>query len=276
MLKELFKLYPQIDSPKGEVKLSLVCAVPSVTKQKNSLKITAQPDKAERAFTGYCLNDTPMSQILQLAAEKNERVLLRFEKQRKKDVDINISIAELSKDITTGQKYVINACVGVYDFKNKNWILSANHSNPDDDPADIQNVINECLKGENDIDVDNFFEVQQVRIPNPRNFDTQQQLITMYFFILGCEKKHDYSLKDETRIEFAKRLLELADEIQKIIKEADYVDHKDYSHTRARFMIFQFEEFVNHLDKEAVVNLNTWMKDCYKYSKQILEWTKEN
>lgn len=276
MLKDVYGgANSPVQTPKGDVKLMVACGVPTISIPKGkSMLVQVSPERSKFPLKGYCFSEGTMAEILTKAAETEQRVLIRIEKQRKKNVDKEIPIDELTKDMMTAKENIVTACVGVYDFNNEKWIIENGHSDPENDPDEIKAVISAAKMGA-DVDVEKFFESpkQKINIPNPNNFDTQQQLLTFYFWIKGLENKYEYSLKDEIRKDFSKRILTLADEIQKLLKQADVVDHKDYAHTRARYMVFSLEDNFANLNQTAVANLNDWIKSVYEQAKDLINWT---
>lgn len=279
-LKQIFSQFQITDTPKGDVKVMIIAGIPSLNvSKKGSVKVEIESEFAKQKVSGYCFSGSALVEILGKAEETQTPVIIRIEKQRKKDVDKDLSIVELSKDMATGQKNIITSIVGVYDINNSKWILEGNHADVKKDTDIINETLKSILEGSNKetVDVDSFFEVKQkeVHIPNPTNFDKQSQLVTMLFTVKEAENKYGYELEDETRQDIAIKILKLADEIQKLIKQADYVDYKDFSHNRARYMIFSYERLYRNLDKENVANIKDWIKDCYNTNKKILEWTKE-
>ena len=276
MLKDAFIGVGTIDTPKGDVKVSLFCAVPIVTKYKGSTYSVKLPvSHAKYPASGYIYEGSKLHEILTMAQEKGERVLVRVEKQRKKGIDPSLKIDDLTVDLTTAQKNVVTAMVGVYDFSSNKWIIEGGHSNPENDPETVKAFLVDVQNGTEDVNAEKFFEQQKPKIiiPNPQNFDYQQQLLTMYYFIKEKENAYEYELTEDQRRDFAKRILRLADEIQKLIKLADIVDYKDYSHTRARYLIFSYESNFANLNKDTIVNINEWIKNAYGHAKDIINWT---
>lgn len=275
-IKSLFRANVVVDTPNGDIKVSYASAVPTLQHKKNSnsVMISVKPEKATTALHGYTFFDEKISEICGIAEEKGVPVLLRFETVRKSDIDKSISILELTKDIGTAAKSVNKCCSGVYDFNNGKWVLVANASDPDNDPEELKRLINEVK--ETQVSTDDFFkEPATNRVPDPWILNKQSQLITMYFTVVEYEKKYGYTLEEEKRQKIARLLLKLSDEIQKILKGADVVNYKDYSHTKARQIVFSYEGSIKALDNESIKDVKTWCKECLAFAKTLCEWTKE-
>lgn len=278
-LNEGFKIATVRTETSGEVLIMLVAGVPEVEfskKNPNSMKVSVLPKNgAENPITGYCFADSDIAKIFKKAAEEGRQILVKAEKQRKKGIDINISMAELTKTMEDGRKNINRTAVAVYDFANNKWIndstcLTANISTPELDQF-IQSVPAE------DIDPNTFFasnETKPVKIENPSHFEKQNVLITFYYKILECERLGGFSLEEDNRRKIVKRFLDLADKLQQIIRGDNVVNYKDYSHTRARYLIFAYEENIKPLTREDLLNINDWLMGCYKYSVDLLEWTR--
>lgn len=278
-LKEMFKSYGSIPTNKGDVLLTIASGIPTITGKGKSVKITVQPETAKRPISGYLLTDSDAFKIIEIAEQEGHHVMLRFEKQRKKKVDVNIPIAELCKTLDDGRENVFNTCVGVFNYKTKQWVLAGNFADATLDPdvvvADAMFAYNNA---DESVDVDKFFTEPQQRAPkvyNPNYFDKQQQLFTFYFFIRMCANKYGYTLKEEQIRDMAKRVLQLSDLLQKEIRQSEVVDYKDYSHNRARYLVFSFEEHVKNLNQEEIKNFKGWLKSCYDFSKNLIVWGAE-
>ncbi len=68
--------------------------------------------------------------------------------------------------------------------------------------------------------------------------------------------------------------MDLIRHIQKVILESDQVDYRDYSHVRARFLVFSYAEKVEPITQETLQDINGWLTRCLTKSKYIVEWTK--
>lgn len=281
-LKEGFSLFVSSTEAYGEVGVGIYCGVPQLeaaNRAGKSVKVVVPTAVSKFPGKGYIFAEGKVFEILQKAAEAGQRVIVRFEKQRKKGVDINIPLAEITKTLDIARDNVIHACTGVYYPKEEKWILSDSKADPALDTPESKQKIREFIAGEQeDIDTEDFFDPPappQVKVANPPSFDKQQQLITMYYFILGCEKKYKYTLEEGQRRSAANDLLVLANAIQKFIKKADVVDYRDYSHTRARYLIFTFEDLVLNLDINQIAKFNEWKKQAWESAVSVLDWAQQ-
>lgn len=281
-LKEFFKSTVINTPTKGEVVTTIVIGVPEIQPSKNpqSAKVTIKPGRAENGLGGYYIRESNVGKVIEKAADEGHQIIMRVEKIRKDGIDINIPIAELTPDMGTARKNVINSLTGIYDVNNNKWILNGvGHSNPDEDTQEMKDVISVALAGyAGEVNVDDFFKPRETtpNIPKPIGFDYQNAVTTMYYHVIELEKKYGYELKDDVRKVITKKLIGLADELQKVIRRADVIDYSDYSHTRARFLIFNYETHVSNLDKKAMKDLSKWIKENYEFNKNLLNWTIES
>ena len=270
----------------GEISTYFVCGKPEIiaTTNPKSFKIEIKIALTDNPFSGYLFSDSIVYQLIQKAIETDSYVLLRFEKVRKKEVDVNIPILEISKKIDIAQKNINKYVVGIYDFKNNKWILNDNAlGNVEEDDETVKALIEKARSGmtQENINAETFFNVNtsnenefvEIKPVVPKNFDRQNALITFYYFIIDCEKKYNYTLNDNQRKVLAKKILDVADNIQKLILNNNQVNYKDYSHTRARFLVFSFEEKIRNLTEQELHNIKDWQVSCYNSAKDLIDWT---
>ena len=131
--------------------------------KKNSKRVEIKVDGLDFPFSGFVDTRSSTLSIIERSIEREEMVCLRFEQQRKKDVDPNISIKDLRKDATTARENTIKKAVGIYDYKNQNFILTKEaQTNPIEDSEHVKSQLSEFY-----FDVDAFFadsHVQQAEV----------------------------------------------------------------------------------------------------------------
>lgn len=267
----------------GEISTYFVCGKPELiaTKNPKSFMVKIEINLTDKPFSGYLFSDSVLYQLIQKAIETDSYVLLRFEKVRKKNVDINIPILNLCKDLNIAKENINKYVAGIYDFNFNKWVLNDNAlGKVEDDDESVKALIEKARSGmtQENVNTELFFntvsnEPAEVKPVTPKNFDKQNALITFYFFIIDCEKKYNYTLDDKQRKVLAKKILDVADNIQKLILNSNQINYKDYSHTRARFLIFSFEEKIRNLTEQELHNIKDWQLACYNTSKDLIAWT---
>lgn len=260
----------------GDTKISIACGIPEVSVKGSSYLVSIFPERAEYGVKGYYHESAKFAKLIQKASDEKQEIMILTEKHRKKGVSNETPIETLTENMKEARNSIVHACVGVYDFNNSKWILDGNRTDPENYPGEVQQAIAQAKSAEV-IDEEAFFQppTPKLFIPNPAGWDEQQQMLTMYFFVTDCEKKYDYQLSEQHRKEFAKKALQVADEFQKLMKETNIVDYKDYSHTRARFLLFSCEQNLVPFDGEAVKDVQKWCREIYKRGKSLIEWIKE-
>lgn len=265
---------------KGEVYVTLASGVPSVSTVGKSNLITVQPSNAKLPIKGYSLKNGNLEKIIMKAAEDGSQLLMRFEKQRKRGVDNSIPMSELTPDMATARKNVVNSCVGVYDINNKKWIIEGGYSDPNSDGEEAGKFINWiCSGAKEEVNLDEFFEKKEApkaTAPNPTTFDKQQAVLSIYFWLMSCEEKYKFTLKEEGRRSLTVKLLKLTDKLYELLKDTDinHINYGEYTNTRSRFALFKYGEEVNPLNEEAIKQINNWASQCYNYYMDLLQWTK--
>jgi len=99
-------------------------------------------------------------------------------------------------------------------------------------------------------------------------------LINFYMFVKDMEIKHSYELTEERRRLVSHKLLLLADGFQKKFTGAVLPNYKDYSHTRARSLVFQISERFVPLDNRTQTDegLNQIVKEILTIGIDLLNW----
>lgn len=269
----------------GEISTFFVCGKPEIiaTKNPKSFMVKIAIALTDNPFSGYLFSDSIIYQLIQKAIETDSYVLLRFEKIRKKNVDINIPILDICKDLNIAKQNINKNVAGIYDFNSNKWILNDTAlGKVEDDDETVKALIEKARSGmsQENINTEIFFNTVsntpvEVKPVTPKNFDRQNALITFYYFIIDCEKKYNYNLDDNQRKVLAKKILDVADNIQKLILNSNQVNYKDYSHTRARFLVFSFEEKIKNLTENELHNIKDWQLSCYNSAKDLIAWTNQ-
>lgn len=265
-----------------EVDVSIASLRISDITEKNGMKqVSGTADDSEFSHSGFISPSTAVYQILEKGYEAEKVMLIRFEKIRKKNVDPKLPILEISSDMNKARKNITKIVSGVYDFNNKKWILTDEaQSNPDEDPENI-NIGIENLA----IDTSSFFNSPApvsapigggsfVPSQNKEEESKTNALVSLYFFIVEQEKEHDFKIPHGDRLTLAKLLLDLADGIQTEVFELETPVYSAYSHTRARFMLFQLIENLIPLNQESVKNLPDFSAKIRGTGIELWNWAK--
>lgn len=272
---------------KGEIYVRVASGVPRLTPSGKSIRVEVKPERAKYPIAGYIFPDTDVEKIISKAAQDNVTVLIRFEQERKKDVDNAISIDELTATSDEGRKNTVKSCVGVYDVNNGKWIMTPNARimpERDSEFPELVKCVNYILSPstQEPVDVDGFFATPKPPVlnrtaPNPVHFDKQQAIISLYYYILECGNKHNLELSEDNIKALCLKMLKLSDklyELQKGIKDVN-INYGDYCHRQSRFYIFRYEDQVSPLNEEALKSFNNWANACYRYYVNLFSWARD-
>lgn len=265
-----------------EVFVYCACGVPeTMTKKKSGvMSVELNIPNLEYPISGYVLEDTNVGRLIKSAEEKEMPILLRFEKQRNKDIDKTIPMAELTQSMEYAKGKITKCVVGVYHYNENKWILTTDaRTNPEDDNEELKGIINRAKQG--NVSEEDFFEdkietnkaIQTFK--SNFKFDKSQCLITMYNSICEISQKYELNLNNSTKQKMAINLTKLANMIQQRLDSNSNIDYSSYSHTRARYLIFSYEQHINNLKEENCKDFNNWCKQCLKHSIEIISWANE-
>lgn len=264
------KVHPEVD-------VNVVSLIPSEIKDFNSMKqVGGTADGAKFGNSGFISPTTSVFKIVEKAHEEGRVVLLRFERFRKENIAADIPIEELTKDMNTAKDSIIKTLVGVYDFNNDEWVLTEEAKTiPSKDPENIMNGIKSL-----NVNVDNFFvskstggsETTFAPSVNKERENKENALISMYFFLVDQEKAHNYKIPQSEKLKLAKVLLKLANYLQMETFNLEEPVYSAYSHTRARFMLFQLTEKLIPLDEDAYNDIQSWAGKIQASGVELWDW----
>lgn len=142
----------------SEVYVYMVAGHPKIIGGKNSSKkIEIAVEGLEFPFSGFINTRSSVLSIIEESIARNEMVCLRFEQQRKKEVEPDIPIKELRTNSAIAKEKTIKKTVGIYDYKNQNFILTKEaQTDPNSDSDQVKNQLNSFY-----FDVDEFFSNTQ-------------------------------------------------------------------------------------------------------------------
>lgn len=271
-MRQMIENFGAFNTPtKGEVIVEFASAVPTVTEKGKSYLIEMKPSHLQYGISGYVPAESELGKVFKKASENQVVILARFEKARKKGIDINIPIADLTKDMRTAKDSITKGFTGVYNENTGKWVMMGGAFSPENDTPEMLECVNRVTEGK--IDVDSFFEETKAQTIKPSSFDKSQVLLTLYYSVVDYGLKNGFELSEEQYRTVATKMLKLCDEIQKVILGSDQVDYRDYSHVRARYLVFSYAEKIEPLTADVLNNINGWLSRCLAKSKEIIEWS---
>ena len=238
---------------------------------RNNLKAVLKVPGAKYDFSGFMNDNNPVADLLKQAKELDAPIAVRFEKKRKKDVDPKATITELTVDSATARDNIVNIVAGVYNYSTKEWILTDDAvSNPAEDPAHVVQELEAASYS-----TANFFDSDKPkRIVTTDKDQKVNHLISMYNFAAEHNLEHEIGLKDEFLRILAGLMLKACDQLQMKMKNLDAPNYSDYSHTKARGMLFSWMR-VNPLTQETITKkgaFNEWINQFLTENQELYEW----
>lgn len=285
MMKEAF--FPSFVSPgrevawegqtvNPEVQVTVVIGkVKSIDENGDNSKITVSSAPAKFDFHGLTNTSETIVKVLKEAQERDHTLVVRFEKKRRAKIDPTKTIAELAPTMDLGRQNVINTCVGVYNVNTEQWILSDEaQTSPNDDPTSILLGIQKAQ-----VSTDGFFdapvdEAPVQRVPRSQANDRANHLLSMFVFLKEKVAEQGFEL-DDTKVRFfSKNLLNLVDTLQMSLFGLNAPNYTDYSHTRARFLLFSYVD-ANPITEVTLTNKEAyteWNKAFISYNRELWAW----
>lgn len=238
---------------------------------RNNLKTVLKVPGAKYDFSGFMNDNNPVADLLKQAKELNAPIAVRFEKKRKKDADPKATMTELTVDSNTARDNIVNIVAGVYNYSTKEWILTDDAvSNPAEDPAHVVQELEAASYS-----TANFFESDKPkRIVTTDKDQKVNHLISMYNFAAEHNLENEIGLKDEFLRILAGLMLKACDQLQMKMKNLDAPNYSDYSHTKARGMLFSWMR-VNPLTQETITKkgaFNEWINQFLTENQELYEW----
>lgn len=241
---------------------------------KNNLKAVVKVSGAKYNFTGFLNDNNPVAELIKKAKEEDLVIAVRFEKKRKKNVDPAIPIEELLVNASVAKDNIVNIVAGIYSFNTNEWLLTDDAvSDPAEDPSSVMNVLNSVCYNTND-----FFSrpVSYVDKVTTDNDWKANHLISMYNFGAEHNLENDIGLEVNALKALATYMLKACDQLQMQIYELQSPNYNDYSHTKARGMLFSWMK-LNPLSKEIMSKkggFNEWITRFLNESLDLWKWAK--
>lgn len=242
-------------------------------KGNNNLRLVLKVTGAKYDFTGFINDDNPVSNLLKEAHKNDLPIAVRFEKKRKKNVDPTLDIDELTADANTARDSIVNIVAGVYNFNTETWILTDDAvSTPSEDP---EYVVHELQKAQ--YSTAGFFSDQsapskpRVRVQGSPD-EKANQLLSMYVHANELNAEEEIGLDANGVRNLAKYLLKAADMLQMSVYGLNEPAYSDYSHTKARMMLFSWLR-VNPLNLDIMKNsFNEWLNEFVRVNAETWKW----
>lgn len=235
---------------------------------KGNLRVGVKVSGAKYGFAGFINDNTTVSKLLEQAKENDLVIGVRFEKKRKKGVDPTELMSDLAKDAETAKENITNIVSGVYNFNDKEWILTDESvSNPKEDPAEITAGINKLVMG----NTDNFFDAPKQKLNTTDSDQKANHLLTMHGFAEAHAKENGLTINTKT---LAINMLTACDRLQMIANNLSAPNYNDYSHTKSRGLLFSWME-INALTEEIVKEkggFNKWITRFLNESEELWAW----
>lgn len=238
---------------------------------RNNLKTVLKVPGAKYDFSGFLNDNNPVADLLKQAKELDAPIAVRFEKKRKKDAAPKATMAELTVDSNTARDNIVNIVAGVYNYSTKEWILTDDAvSNPAEDPAHVVQELEAASYS-----TANFFDSERPKKIVTTDKDQKvNHLISMYNFAAEHNLENEIGLKDEFLRILAGLMLKACDQLQMKMKNLDAPNYSDYSHTKARGMLFSWMR-VNPLTQETITKkgaFNEWINQFLTENQELYEW----
>ena len=272
-----------IDGVEGDVWLTACTGVPEVIKNRKNqevAKLEIYVTGLEHPFGGYFPVNSSLGKTLQKFADDNKMVSVLFEQKRKNKKKLpkeeyEKSIIELRDTPEHAKETTVKIVGGILDWSSKKWIVSPEATLIEDKIP--ENWTNELIQKSVEQSFNNIEFAPVDETPKPvmtQDKDKNFCLINFYMFVKDMEDKYSYELSDERRKLVAHKLLLLADGFQKKFTGALVPNYKDYSHTRARGLVFQISERFVPLDNRVKTDdgLNSIMKEILSIGVNLLSW----
>ena len=237
---------------------------------KNNLRAQVVVSGAKFPFAGFLNGNSPVANLLVEAKEKDAVVAVRFERKRKKDIDPSTPIMELTANASVAKDNIVWIVAGVYNFNAKEWIMTDDAvSNPAEDDAGVAAEL-----GKASYSTEGFFETPKAKVSTSENDWKINHLVSMFTY--ASEHSFDNELELEVKMLrfLSKHMLNAVDQLQIKMKGLEEPNYSDYSHTKARGMLFSWMR-VNPLSKETMSSkeaFQAWLIKFANDNEELWQW----
>ena len=269
------------DGANGNVWLTACTGVPEIVKNRKNqdvAKLEIYVTGLEHPFGGYFPVNSSLGKTLQKFADEEKMISVLFEQKRKNKIpeeEHNKSIVELRDTPEHAKETTVKIVGGILDWSDKKWLISPESTVIKDRIP--EEWTSELIQKSVEQSFDNIEIAPVEEVPRPvmtQDKDKNFCLINFYMFVKDMEIKHSYELTEERRRLVSHKLLLLADGFQKKFTGAVLPNYKDYSHTRARSLVFQISERFVPLDNRTQTDegLNQIVKEILTIGIDLLNW----
>lgn len=276
-LNDFVSLGREIDGVRPESKT--IIAIGKIAqieeKGKNNLKVVLKVAGAKYDFAGFMNDNTPVAGLIKQAKEKDTPICVRFEKKRKKGIDPSTPIEEITKDARIAKDSIVNIVAGVYNFNTESWILTDDAvSNPAEDPDYVGAELSTASYS-----TEGFFSSPSTNAPKLQTTDLDwkvNHLVSMFAYANEHNFENKLGLDVKIVKSIAVNMLKACDKLQMEAKGIEQPNYNDYSHTKARGMLFSWMR-VNPITPEMITTkgaFGQWIKRFVDESLEIWEWAK--
>lgn len=276
-IKEFISLGPEVEHNGQKIRpntrTSIAIGKISEIKEaggKNNLKAVMKVTGAKYDFSGFINDNTPASKLLKQAHEEGLTICARFERKRKPNADPTADIKDLTKDTSIAKDNVIWIVAGVFNYNTNEWILSDSAvSNPEEDPSYVLPEIKAAS-----YTTEGFFEGNAPKLKTTDKDWKANHLVSMYNYASEHNYENKLNLQPKELKILATYMLTGCDHLQMKMKNISAPNYNDYSHTKARGMLFSWMR-TNPLTVEIMTTtgeFNKWMSRFLSENLEIAKW----
>ena len=240
----------------------------------NNLKVTVKVPGAKYDFSGFLNDNTPVANLIKEAKEKGVAICVRLERKRKKNADPTADIKDLTASSDIAKENIVWIIAGVYNFGTSEWILTDDAvSNPEEDPAYVLAEMKSAAYS-----TEGFFESNNAPKLQTTDLDWKaNHLLSMFAYASEHCQENEVGLKIAELKVLAIYMLKAADQLQIKAKNIPAPNYNDYSHTKARGMLFSWMR-LNPLSREIMDEkggFNKWIKKFIEEGVELWNWANE-
>ena len=237
----------------------------------NNLKGVVKVPGAKYDFSGFLNDNTPVSSLLKEAKENEYPVCVRFERKRKKNADPTADIKDLTKSSDVARDNIVWIIAGVYNFGTEEWILTDDAvSNPAEDPEYVAREIKSASYS-----TEGFFQSNNAPKLQTTDLDWKaNHLLSMYSYAKEHSVENELNFNEQELRIIASYMLRACDEVQMRVKQIPSPLYNDYSHTKARGLLFSWMR-VNKLSKETLTQkgaFTAWIGKFFEETVATWAW----
>lgn len=269
-----------MSADKGEVKVIVASGRVKLTEEKpEQYKVSTEIDGFKFPPSGrfFSKGKEDILEILKTASDNGYEMILRYEKVRKKEIDNNIPIEELTVDMGKARDSIFKAFAGIYNIQKNEWI-SFGEINPSDDTEALKQVVKSALAGSREnLNSNSFFGTEEgskevnnqcssnIIYGNMNEEDRLSYLLKAFFFVKSCEDKYGMNIKSNAaRAKVAEELISLVDNAYKFVEKEESVNYNSFRYKYLYEAMIKYEEVMENLNEENLSNMKIWKANFAK------------